>query len=98
MIRNMHGIDEDTTDIEAEIVAALKAGQVEITYEKKNEDCTTRVCTLNPELIEAATGETEKFVDSTRKTNPDVCTYYQLGESEGWRSFRWENFISYKIL
>lgn len=98
MIRNMHGIEVDTTNKEAEIVAALKAGRVEITYEKKNEDCTTRVCTLNPELIEAATGETEKSAESNHKPNPDVCTYYQLGDSEGWRSFRWENFISYKTL
>lgn len=75
----------------------LRLGECEVTFKKKDGTETTRTFTLKPELIESIVGP-EIESESVRKVNPDVCTVFQTIGETGWRSFRWENLISYSLL
>jgi hypothetical protein len=72
-----------------QILRALHAGAVQVTFTKK--DGTERVmeCTLQDDMIpqpELPLEENKK----ERKENPDVQAVWDI-ENQGWRSFRWDS-------
>lgn len=81
--------------VKDEVLEGLRSGKVELTFTKVDGEQTTRIGTLNPDLIGSTV---QKQTSSTTKTNPGVCPFYQLGEVGVWRCFRWDNLVGYRII
>lgn len=75
----------------AELKEALKSGIVEFTYTKVNGDERKAKGTLRSDILDEKS--TSNGSSGTRKQPDGVICYYDLN-SEGWRSFREENFVS----
>jgi hypothetical protein len=78
---------QDTEEFRSWLKDLLSAGEVTVSFEKK--DSTPRVmrCTTSAALIPPAP-VVEGTVPRTRKANPDVVAVYDLDLAQ-WRSFRW---------
>lgn len=73
-----------------EFKEALKEGKVTFTYKKVNGEVREALGTLNDKF--SATLESYKVKNENQKTTPGVIKYFDLN-SDGWRSFKEENFI-----
>lgn len=71
-----------------QILRALHAGVVQVTFTKK--DGTERVmeCTLQEEMLPQQVDIEEAI--QKKKPNPDVLAVWDI-ENQGWRSFRWDS-------
>ena len=76
----------------AQMLRALHAGVVQVSFTKK--DGTQRVmeCTLKSDMIPQPELPLEEGKDKT--INPDVQAVWDV-EKEGWRSFRWDSVYSW---
>lgn len=73
-----------------EFKEALKEGKVTFTYKKVNGEVREALGTLNGKF--SNTLESYKTKNENQKTTPGVIKYFDLN-SDGWRSFKEENFI-----
>jgi hypothetical protein len=75
-----------------QILRALHAGVVQVTFTKK--DGTERVmeCTLKEDMLPAQVDIEEAI--QKKKPNPDVLAVWDV-EKEGWRSFRWDSVTAW---
>jgi hypothetical protein len=73
---------------------ALHHGLVEVTFTKVNGDTRIMTCTLKEDLFPQQIDIEEHIEKKSKKANPDVLAVYDI-KAEGWRSFRWDNLISY---
>lgn len=92
-------------DIITGLGAALREGKVYIKYSKKDGTVTERLATLKDEIIAQyippkpldALSENTQAPASTRKVNPTVMPYFELGEKPGFKSFLKANLVSYRV-
>jgi len=78
-----------------ELKQALHHGLFEVTFTKVNGDTRIMTCTLKEDLLPQQTDVEEHIEKKSKKSNPDVLAVYDV-KAEGWRSFRWDNLVSYK--
>lgn len=69
----------------------LRENVVTVVFVKNDGSERVLNCTLKPDLLPEQTAST-----STRKTNPDVLSVWDL-ENSGWRSFRLESIITFSV-
>lgn len=69
----------------------LKKGEVKFTYKKKNGETREALGTKNFTIIEEKYGE-DMLPKGGNNYSDEVIRYFDMN-SEGWRSFRKENFI-----
>ena len=79
-----------------ELRTALTEGVVEVVFTKVNGVERTVRGTLKPEEIRVLTAKANKLEheETVRAANPDVQPVWDT-ENGGWRSFRWDNVISW---
>ena len=83
-------MDKDT------LKEALKKGLVEVTFTKLNGDTRVMTCTLNEDIVPPATKEDPLTQKKVRAVNEEVQVVYDV-EKDGWRSFRWDSFVSARV-
>ena len=90
---------------QSELVELLQHNVVSVTFVKVDGTERTMPCTLNETLMPAVpvhatnTPNPVDFPESKRakKANPGVVTVW-CTDAAGWRSFRWDNFVSATVL
>jgi hypothetical protein len=80
----------DLTEIKTAVKSALLTGPTTIVFKKVDGTERTMKCTLNEELLPK-----REVTESARKANDGVLTVFDL-ELNQWRSFKWDNFISFE--
>ena len=86
----------DASAIKDEVKESLKKGLVEVTFKKLNGDERVMVCTLNEDLTPPAKKEDPLSQKKVRAVNEEVQVVYDV-EKDGWRSFRWDSFVSARV-
>jgi hypothetical protein len=92
-----HLTESMSEEMEKKFKQALKEGKVKFEYKKVDGSIRKALGTLNPELM-PGTGATEKKIEDGKKKRfvpPSILIYFDL-ESEGFRSFRKDNFIKFE--
>jgi hypothetical protein len=79
----------DITEIKTAVKSALLTGPTTIVFKKVDGTERTMKCTLNEALLPPRT-----LTQSDRKVNDGIQAVFDL-ESNQWRSFKWDNFISF---
>lgn len=74
----------------SEVVDRLKAGQVNIVFEKVDGTTRQMQATLSENLIPSIVDQEVKEEKAKKKPNDAVIAVWDT-HVEGWRSFRWEN-------
>lgn len=80
----------DITEIKTAVKSALLTGPTTIVFKKVDGTVRTMKCTLNDALLPK-----REVTESERKANDGVQTVFDL-ELNQWRSFKWDNFISFE--
>jgi hypothetical protein len=80
----------DLTEIKTAVKSALLTGPTTIVFKKVDGTERTMKCTLNEALLPK-----REVTESARKANDGVQTVFDL-ELNQWRSFKWDNFISFE--
>jgi hypothetical protein len=80
----------DLTEIKTAVKSALLTGHTTIVFKKVDGTERTMKCTLNEALLPK-----REVTESVRKANDGVQTVFDL-ELNQWRSFKWDNFISFE--
>ena len=80
----------DITEIKTAVKTALLAGPTTVVFKKVDGTQRTMKCTLNEALLPPRT-----LTQSDRKVNDGIQAVFDL-ESNQWRSFKWDNFISFE--
>ena len=75
-----------------QIKQALDRGLVEVVFVKKDGTQRTLVATLREDLIP----EDQKPKGDERVASIEVQPVYDV-ENDGWRSFRWDSVVNYRI-
>jgi|15BtaG_2_1085339.scaffolds.fasta_scaffold00619_12 hypothetical protein len=84
----------NTDEQKEQVIDQLKAGIVEVTFNKVNGDQRIMTCTLKADkLPEVKVNESTNKPKKVRKQNPDVCSVFDIN-AEGWRSFRWDKLTN----
>ena len=78
------------TEIKTAVKSALLNGPTTIVFKKVDGTERTMKCTLNETLLPK-----REVTESARKVNDSIQTVFDL-ELNQWRSFKWDNFISFK--
>jgi hypothetical protein len=78
------------TEIKTAVKSALLAGPITVVFKKVDGTQRTMKCTLSEALLPPRT-----VTESNRKINEGIQTVFDL-ESNQWRSFKWDNFISFE--
>lgn len=104
---NLNGTKMEQNNQELDIIAglgnALREGKVYIKYSKKDGTITERLATLKDDIIaqyippKPLDTLSENTQAPTRKVNPTVMPYFELGEKPGFKSFIKANLVSYRI-
>jgi hypothetical protein len=79
------------TEIKTAVKTALLAGPTTIVFTKVDGTKRTMKCTLSEALLPLRT-----LTESDRKVNDSIQTVFDI-ESNQWRSFKWDNFISFEV-
>ena len=79
----------DLTEIKTAVKSALLTGPTTVVFKKIDGTERTMKCTLNEALLPK-----RELTESNRKVNDDIQTVFDL-ELNQWRSFKWDNFISF---
>jgi hypothetical protein len=79
------------TEIKTAVKTALLAGPTTIVFTKVDGTQRTMKCTLREALLPPRT-----LTESDRKVNEGIQTVFDL-ELNQWRSFKWDNFISFEV-
>jgi hypothetical protein len=90
---------------QSELIELLQHNVCNVTFVKVDGTERTMPCTLNETLIPVApvhATNTPNSVDFpkptvTKKANPGVVTVW-CTDAAGWRSFRWDNFVTVTVL
>lgn len=85
-----------TEERKNEILEQLKHGTVVIEFTKVNGDYRKMTCTLSKDIVPPATKKDPLTEEKVRTVSPEVCVVYDT-TAQGWRSFRWDNFINAEI-
>jgi len=80
----------DLTEIKTAVKSALLTGPTTIVFKKVDGTERTMKCTLNEALLPK-----REVTESVRKANDGVQNVFDL-ELNQWRSFKWDNFISFE--
>jgi hypothetical protein len=80
----------DITEIKTAVKTALLAGPTTVVFKKVDGTQRTMKCTLNEALLPK-----REVTQSDRKVNDGIQAVFDL-ESNQWRSFKWDNFISFE--
>lgn len=83
-----------------QLQSMLREGTVSFTFKKKDGTIRDAKGTLNLDVIKSADQKAYDDLVDTNKTRhrnvaDDVVTYFDL-DKNGWRSFRWSQFIDLK--
>lgn len=84
-------IESHKTDLKA----ALREGTVSVTFRKVDGNKRVMSCTLKEDLIPANPGKDPHAKANERQPNDAVQAVYDISK-DGWRSFRWQNVISWE--
>lgn len=80
----------DLTEIKTAVKSALLTGPTTIVFKKIDGTTRTMKCTLSESLLPK-----REITESERKVNDSIQTVFDL-ELNQWRSFKWDNFISFE--
>ncbi len=86
-------MSSDISQIKEHVVDLLLRGPVEITFTKADGSTRVMPCTLKEGLVPIYENKTERH----RKPNAEVQSVWCLDKKE-WRSFRWDRFVSIKVV
>jgi len=75
------------------VVEMLNAGPLKIKFKKADGTVREMLASLNKDIVT----EYERKTDRTKEKNRDVQSVFDLDKNE-WRSFRWDNFLSYEYV
>lgn len=78
------------TELKTAVKSALLTGPTTIVFKKIDGTERTMECTLNEALLPK-----RELTESNRKVNDGIQTVFDL-ELNQWRSFKWDNFISFE--
>ncbi len=79
------------TEIKTAVIAALLAGPTTVVFTKVDGTQRSMKCTLSESLLPP-----RPVTESQRKVNDGIQTVFDL-ELNQWRSFKWDNFISFEV-
>lgn len=104
IMNSQEQVQKDAEDIITSLGAALREGKVYIKYTKKDGTVTERLATLKDDIIvqyiapKPVSENTNDLVNTpTRKVNPSIMPYFELGEKPGFKSFIKANLVSYRV-
>ena len=80
-------------DNKEELISALHAGVVTVSFTKVNGDRRDMECTLNE--VHLPTPIQRENAVQARKENPNIQSVYDIN-AKGWRSWRWDNVIEFR--
>lgn len=78
-----------------QLLQQLQVSAVTIVFKKKDGTERSMYATRNQKIIESLSEPVTSEKKREKKENPDVCSVFDI-EAKGWRSFIWENLISYQ--
>lgn len=73
----------------------LQQGAKRFSYKKKDGSYREAYGTLNSDMIKEKCPMSDNITSKKQNYNPDIIRYFDL-DSDGWRSFLYDNFIDFK--
>ena len=83
-----------TTMNRSEMIEELLKRECRVIFRKVNGESRDMICTLNPDVIPAATKTEPLSQTKVRELNEEVLAVWDI-KAAGWRSFRVENVVSF---
>ena len=83
-----------TTMDRSEMIEELLKRECRVIFRKVNGESRDMICTLNPDVVPAATKTDPLSQTKVRELNEEVLAVWDT-KAAGWRSFRVENVISF---
>jgi hypothetical protein len=83
-----------TTMNRSEMIEELLKRECRVIFRKVNGESRDMICTLNPDVIPAATKSDPLSQTKVRELNEEVLAVWDT-KAAGWRAFRVENVISF---
>jgi hypothetical protein len=83
-----------TTMNRSEMIEELLKRECRVIFRKVNGESRDMICTLNPDVIPAATKTEPLSQTKVRELNEEVLCVWDTSAA-GWRAFRVENVISF---
>ena len=83
-----------TTMDRSEMIEELLKRDCRVIFRKVNGESRDMICTLNPDVIPAATKTDPLSQTKVRELNEEVLAVWDI-KAAGWRSFRVENVVSF---
>ena len=83
-----------TTMDRSEMIEELLKRECRVIFRKVNGESRDMICTLNPDVIPAATKTDPLSQTKVRELNEEVLAVWDI-KAAGWRSFRVENVVSF---
>ena len=83
-----------TTMDRSEMIEELLKRECRVIFRKVNGESRDMICTLNPDVVPAATKTDPLSQTKVRELNEEVLAVWDI-KAAGWRSFRVENVVSF---
>ena len=83
-----------TTMDRSEMIEELLKRECRVIFRKVSGESRDMICTLNPDVIPAATNTDPLSQTKVRELNEEVLAVWDI-KAAGWRSFRVENVVSF---
>ena len=83
-----------TTMDRSEMIEELLKRECRVIFRKVSGESRDMICTLNPDVIPAATKTEPLSQTKVRELNEEVLAVWDI-KAAGWRSFRVENVVSF---
>ena len=83
-----------TTMNRSEMIEELLKRECRVIFRKVSGESRDMICTLNPDVIPAATKTDPLSQTKVRELNEEVLAVWDI-KAAGWRSFRVENVVSF---
>ena len=83
-----------TTMERSEMIEELLKRECRVIFRKVSGESRDMICTLNPDVIPAATKTDPLSQTKVRELNEEVLAVWDI-KAAGWRSFRVENVVSF---
>jgi hypothetical protein len=83
-----------TTMDRSEMIEELLKRECRVIFRKVSGESRDMICTLNPDVVPAATKTDPLSQTKVRELNEEVLAVWDI-KAAGWRSFRVENVVSF---
>ena len=83
-----------TTMDRSEMIEELLKRECRVIFRKVSGESRDMICTLNPDVVPAATKTDPLSQTKIRELNEEVLAVWDI-KAAGWRSFRVENVVSF---